>query len=193
MEIESSVSAFEEPVYLFAVEFGYRVALYFLLGRKLAADSKGLGSKAKRKTRSKLLKPFFALRALDLVIDKVEHLRLLEEPLVVDDGHGVLLGPGDDSVAVGYDQRGQVLLVLPDDYRLGNVLALGELLSMGAGSTFSPPRRTMVSLARPVILSSPLRVSMPRSPESSQPSSPRTLAVARASCSSRASRMVRGP
>ena len=49
--------------------------------------------------------------------------------------------------------------------------------SIGSGSTFSPPRSTTVSLARPVIWISPFTVSVPMSPVSSQPSAASTAAV----------------
>ena len=55
---------FEEPLYLLVVEFGYRVALYFLLGRKLAADLEGLGQQGKAEDSLEAFKAIFRAHEL---------------------------------------------------------------------------------------------------------------------------------
>jgi len=59
------------------------------------------------------------------------------------------------------------------DHAVKNIVTLVG----GVGSMFSPPRSTIVSFLRPMILISPLCVSIARSPVSSHPSLEMTLAV----------------
>ncbi|KAF5054450.1 hypothetical protein DSECCO2_388070 [anaerobic digester metagenome] len=55
---------------------------------------------------------------------------------------------------------------------------MDRVASMLVGSTFSPLARTMISLARPVMTSSPVRVSLPKSPVRRKPSGVKAEALA---------------